>query len=157
MSELASLSPRIQEILARPPKKVVIPPEKDNSILSQGEKSAAQAWLLVRFTQMLADPRFPPDKNKKLALGDPQYYDFQCRGNWWTKLINYLSTAVDRGLVSRENTKQAIAEFLQFCKTIKWGEFRTDSELDQADLIMKKVIVDLRVSQPTKAVKRKVA
>lgn len=157
MSELAFLPPEILKFLANTPKKVVQPPVSDNSVLYQGEKQEARAWLLLRFTKMLADPRFPENKNLRAVPSDPNYYDLQCRGNWWTKLINYLSTAVDRGLVSREDIKQAIAEFLKFCKTIKWGEFRTDSELDQADLIMKKVTADLRASQKVEQPKRKAA
>lgn len=82
---------------------------------------------------------------ERVTFGDPNYYRYKCRGNWWHALVGMLEVITDNGWVEDAQAAVRVHDFMAWVqKDIDPAKFRTREEINAANDILDIVIAELR-------------
>lgn len=79
---------------------------------------------------------------QRIMLGDPNYYRYKCRGNFWNAVAARLENLRDFGIISDAEKAAEIDSFIQFLReqAPRESKFATKEDIDKINQTLDRII-----------------
>jgi hypothetical protein len=81
---------------------------------------------------------------KRITPDDANYYQYKCRTGWWQGIISRFRYLLHINLITDDQVRQEMQDFLAYVGKIDFTKFRTREEINHANSVIDKVITCLK-------------